>query len=131
MRNATLQKTASDKLQQSPAGIPHLMDVSRGARHFSIQPQTVLMDQALLEEYAEVDAALGQNLIGVILSVLSYHLSTTPGGLSRDQISFNAVRREDALLVDVELELRRSRSGTGERLVLRKIAEHESEFQFA
>jgi hypothetical protein len=108
---------------------PKLIDISRGARHFGIPREAVLIDQALTDEYAEIDTALGQNLVGVVLSVLSYHLSIAPGGVLHDRISFCAVRREDSVFVDVELEVLRSRNLNGERLVLHKVAEHQSDFQ--
>lgn len=131
MTNTALEQNIAShsNLRQTPT--LQLIDISRGALHFGIRSEAVLIDQELVDQYKEVDVTLGQNLIGSILSVLSYHLAAVSSGVPHDHICISAVRREDALVVDVDLEIRRSRGSGGERLVLRKVAEHESEFQFA
>jgi hypothetical protein len=100
-------------------------DVTRGARLHAIRSASVFVDSDVMEDYAEIDVALGQNLAGVILSVLSYHLGINPGGVHDDQITICAIRREDATLVELVLHIERTRRNGMEHIVLRKGEEME------
>jgi hypothetical protein len=91
---------------------------------------SIFINAEMLEEYAELDAGLGQNLAGVILSVLGHHLSLNPGGTHDDKISICAIRREDARVVEVDLGIERRRVGRCETITLNKIEERNSEFAF-
>lgn len=131
MNNTALQSTPISSVNRRPVAPIRLIDISRGARNFGIRSVTVLIDGEVIDSYREVDEKLGHNLIGVILSVLGCHLSMAPGGIPNERISISAVRREDAVLVDIDFQIRRSRSSGGERLVLSAVAERESDIQFA
>src|SRR5690242_20128660 len=88
--------TKSNTRSKPPIGT---IDITRGARLHGICSPAVLIDAEVLEDYVEMDAALGQNLAGVVLAVLACHLEMNPGGTHHDQLTICTVRREDAVTV--------------------------------
>src|ERR1022692_1483152 len=56
----------------------HNADLARGAHFLGLHLPGVYLDADIIREYTEVDHALGQNVIGTILSVLAYELSVRP-----------------------------------------------------
>lgn len=106
------------------------VDISRGARLHGIANTALFIEAKLLDDYAELDAGLGQNLVGVILSVLGHHLSLNPGGTHNDKISVCSIRREDVRVVEVDLGIERRRVRGCETIILTKIAERDSDVDF-
>ncbi len=100
------------------------IDISRGATQFGIRSR-VLLQEELRDAYAEIDPTLGQNVIGIVLTVLACHLAMGQGGLSDDQITVCLIRREDDRLVEVDLGIHRHRQTGRECLSLRQLAERE------
>jgi hypothetical protein len=105
-----------------PVAADRKVDVSRGASQFDIRAQ-VFIEKELLDCYGEIDPALGKNVIGIILSVLSCHLGMGHGSLGDDQITVCLTRREDDCMVEVDLGIRRHRHEGRECMSLRKLAE--------
>lgn len=95
-------------------------DITRGARFCGIQNPQVSIHTEILEDYSEIDSSLGQNLVGVILSVLTCHLELNPGGTRDDQITVCVIRRDDAAQVELHLSLQRSRRQGIEHILLVK-----------
>lgn len=100
------------------------IDVTRGATPFGIRSQ-VFLEEELRDAYAEIDPALGQNVIGSILAALSCYLAMGQGTLSDDQITVCLLRRADDRLVEVDLEVHRHRRAGRECLSLRQLTERE------
>jgi hypothetical protein len=99
-------------------------DISRGATEFGLRAQ-VLLEEEMRDAYAEMDPALGQNVIGSVLAVLACHLAMGEGGRSEDRISVCLLRRSDDRLVEVDLAIHRHRRAGRECLSLRGVAERE------
>jgi len=106
------------------------INLARGARLFGIHPQEVCVDSEVLDDYAEPDATLGQNIAGVILSVLACHIAVNPGGFRGRPILVCLLRREDARLVEVELQVHRLCHRQDESLQLRQTGERILDVQF-
>ncbi len=101
-------------------------DISRGACLFGICPR-VYLNLQLVDDYAELDPSLGQNVVGVVLSVLSHHLATRRAGLGDDAITVCLQRREDGQLVEVDLAVRRRRKQGRECLMVSRTTERTME----
>ncbi len=99
------------------------IDFSRGAADLDLRRQRVLLDTALLDDYAEPDRGLGLNTGGVILRVLAQHLASCPGGGGDDSIIVCLHRREDGQRVEVQLAVKRSRRQGQECLLLSRLGE--------
>lgn len=101
------------------------VDLSRGARRFGLPVETLFLEGSVLNDYAELDPALGYNVAGTILSVLHNQVRQI-GGLD-EFVTVCLVRREDARAVELELALKhRKRFGRG-CIMLRKSAERPTE----
>lgn len=100
------------------------IDYSRGAAAFGIRKHPVWMDADLVMDYGEPDPTLGRNVGGVILSVLARHLDAE-SGLDGDIITVCLLRREDAKIVEVDLQITRNRHQGTARLLLSKVEERE------
>lgn len=98
--------------------LPNSIDITRGARLIGIDRPRIAVQSDVLENYCELDSALGQNLTGVILSVLACHLGNNPGGTYDDRIEVCALRRDDAAPVEISLELHRFRDRGSEYILL-------------
>lgn len=98
-------------------------DITRGARLMGIHGPKVSIQSEVLENYCELDGALGQNLAGVILSVLACHLDQNPGGTFDDRVLVCAIRRDDGTPVEIGLEIQRFRDCGVEHIVLVRIGE--------
>ena len=96
-------------------------DVSRGARNLAIRSPAVFLEWAVLKNYAELDFTLGQNVVGVILSVLYFHQAGGGPGQDPDSIIVCLVRREDQQVVELPLAIDRRRVGGGKGLYLRRL----------
>jgi hypothetical protein len=107
------------------------IDISRGAGSFGVRAKAVFIESNVLDDYAEIDFGLGQNVVGNILSVLRCHLSAGFGGRAVDTITVSLLRRDDAQIVELDLEVNRARQGGVERLLLRKVTEREINFESA
>lgn len=94
-----------------------LMDVSRGARLHRLNEQ-VYLDPVVLDNYSEIDPALGRNLVGCVLSVLAQHVTANPGGGADEHLPVAVRRREDGGEVELLLSLSRSRRSGQLALVL-------------
>jgi hypothetical protein len=103
------------------------IDITRGARLHGICSSEVIIEAEILEDFAEMDVALGQNLVGVVLAVLACHLEMNSGGTHRDQVTICTVRREDAVTVELDLQITHTRRQGRERIFLRKGEEREVE----
>jgi hypothetical protein len=118
--------TASPNTNLSVIKPANVIDISRGAYLFGICPQ-VYLNLQLVTDYAELDPNLGQNAVGVILSVLSHHLATGRAGLGDDAITVCLQRREDGQLVEVDLAVRRRRNQGRECLIVSRAGERNME----
>ncbi|MGA2246000.1 MAG: hypothetical protein ABSH48_13450 [Verrucomicrobiota bacterium] len=79
------------------------VDLSRGALHFNLPHLTVLLDEAIVRDYGELDPALGLNVCGQVLSVLGRHVAANRGGGPNDMLSVGLRRRADNHKVEVSL----------------------------
>ncbi len=125
MSTNTLEQTQSRPDRRPP--VVRNMDLTRGAVHFGIRHQRVLLASEVIEDYREIDGSLGYNAAGQILSVLARHIALAPGGGGDDTFSVLLQRREDAQAVKVQLAVVRSRRHGQACLVLHQLAEHEFE----
>jgi hypothetical protein len=80
---------------------------------------------AVPPDYDEIDLSLGRNVVGQILSVLSQHIASSPGGGRDDTITAGVRRRDDERDVELTLSVIRSRRQGQECLLLFKLGEHE------
>lgn len=117
MNTNTLEQTSLRPATQAPAAKINYTDLSRGASLNGLRA-SVFVETRVLEEYAELDSALGQNTAGVILAVLGCHL-VTGNGIGDDRLSACLIRRKDGQLIEVDLMLLRRRQAVGECLYLR------------
>ncbi len=97
------------------------IDLSRGARLFGLSMDSLLLEGALLNDYSEMDPAVGYNVVGTILSVLGQQVRRE-GGVG-DLVSVCVRRREDARPVEVELEVKRRRRFGRGCILLRRAKE--------
>jgi len=97
---------SSSQTQSNPSSTDETtIDLSLGAGQFGI-PVPLIAPSRLIEEYAEVHPALGYNVAGIILSLVSNHLAgAEPGANGPETMTACLVRREDGAIVEVELEL--------------------------
>jgi hypothetical protein len=98
-----------------------LTNLSRGARRFAIRAGSVFIESGVLDDYAATDPALGYNVAGVILCALARRLPS--GGLGEETLAVCLLRRDDALVVELHLQLQRTHRAGIECLVLRKSSE--------
>jgi hypothetical protein len=122
--NITCNTPPSTLTVTRPATANRSIDISRGASQLGI-PSRVFLEEEVLDAYAEIDPALGQNVIGVIFAVLSCHLALGQGSLGDDQMTVCLNRREDSRMVEVDLGIRRHRHAGRECLSLRRVAERD------
>jgi hypothetical protein len=92
-------------------------DLTREAVHCCIQA-SVFLESRVLEEFAELDPALGHNVAGVIFSVLACHLAGGHGA-GDDRLTICLTRRSDGRPIELDLMLFRRRQEDGERFYLR------------
>lgn len=118
-------KTSSLPLGCNRRPVQPQTDLTRGAAQFCIRRAAVSVETRILNDYAEIDPALGMNTAGVILTVLVCHIAMAPGGSAEDRITVCLQRRNDEHLVEVDLAIRRSRAAGGERLLLQFETERE------
>ncbi len=104
-------------------GTGSFVDFSRGAAELGLRRQRVLLESAMLDDYAEPDTSLGLNTGGLILRVLAQHLAACPGGGGDDSIEICLQRRDDGQPVEVQLSVKRSRRQGQEYLVLSRLGE--------
>ena len=102
------------------------MDLTRGANRLGIRAR-VLIEAKILEDYGEIDNALGHNTAGLVLSVLSHRLASGNAGLANDLLTVGLVRRQTGASVELDLSLRRTRAGDQECFTLRLADEREAE----
>jgi len=100
-------------------------DVTRGARRVGIHAR-VQLDSSLLENYSEPDRRLGLNTAGVVLSVLSAYLKAGNASTPNNVLTACLIRCADRALLDVDISVRRFRSGGEECFSLRKLTEREA-----
>jgi hypothetical protein len=133
MNNTSSQQTTPQQSNRPATrhAATSYVDLSRGATEFGISGQTVRLDADVIEGYAELDSALGRNVGGVVLSVLSRHLAAQPGGFEGDIVTACLLRREDAEPVEVDLRLTRTRYQGTSRLVLTKVEERQTSLESA
>ena len=113
----TLEPNSTHPAQRLPAAKIHYTDLTRGAALCGIRP-TVLLETRVLEEFAELDPALGSNPAGIILAVLGFHLINGHAA-GDDRLTVCLVRRRDGRQVEVDLMLLPRRQAGGERIYLR------------
>lgn len=100
------------------------LDLSRGARHYHLEPQNLWLAVEVWEEYGEVNWALGLNVAGEILSGLAGQYAYCPEGMSEGVMRVALRRRKDDELVEVELQIHRVAGGAkGSLVLLRKVGE--------
>jgi hypothetical protein len=103
---------------------PTLVDVTRGARLLRID-ESVFLDASIADDYAEVDRTLGHNAIGIVLRVLSQHLTGAPGGGGDETLTIALRRRGDGCEVELHLNLSRSRRAGQPCLILVRAGERQ------
>jgi hypothetical protein len=103
---------------------PDYTDLSRGAFHQGLVPETVFIASIVLDEYAEIDPCLGRNLAGAVLDSLRVRLAESPR-LQAESLTLSVARRDDGEIVDLELRVERFRLRGHECLVLEKAGEGE------
>ncbi len=79
----------------------------------------MIIDNELVDTYAELDSSLGHNVIGAILTVVASHLATGQQFLGDDVLLVDLRRRQDGEPVEVTLSVSRSRKSGRECLSLR------------
>ena len=100
-------------------------DLTRGAIQHGLRNQKVLVATEILDDYREIDPALGLNAAGQILTVLARHIQLTPGGGRKENLSVCLRRREDDREVELFLTLVRSRRQGAQCLQLFKLGDRE------
>ena len=109
----------------------HPLDLSRGARHYGIHPDALFVESDVLDDYAEVDVSLGENVVGAILAVLGCQREVRPLRVPDGMFSVCLLRRDDARLVEVGFHLDHVHHRGQDYLVLRKTVELELELESA
>lgn len=99
------------------------VDLGRGAQNFGLRAQ-VELERRVLEDYVELDPGLGENVAGVVLSVLSYDV-LTDGRLGDSRMTICLLRRDSGQPVEVDLGVYRRCHGGQETYVLRFMGERE------
>jgi len=117
----------AEPLLGAPSTAADPVDRSRGARRFGLRRGAVFLDREVLDGYSELDPALGLNVAGTILSVLSCQLAAHPSGGPSESTNVYLLRREDAQVVEVDLQIHRLRRRGRECLLLRKTREQSLE----
>ena len=87
--------------------------------------EPVHLQDSVLEDYTESDPTLGHNVTGIVLRVLSQHISAAPGGGADELLAVALCRREDGVEIDLLLTLSRTRRAGQSCLVLVRAGERE------
>lgn len=117
MNTQTLTQTSLQPSSNASASRINYTDLTRGAALNGIRA-SVLLESRVIEEFAELDPALGHNTAGVVLAVLLSHLAGGNGG-GDDRLTVCLTRRSDQSAVEVDVMLLRRRQAGSERLYLR------------
>lgn len=120
MKNIENILTTSQEQTSAPI---HYTDLSRGAAIFGIRAR-VQLESRVLEDYQELDPALGHNVVGAILSVLGCR-EMVGGTLGDSRLSVCLARRESGQTVEVDLGVFRRCHGGQETYFFRFIDERE------
>ena len=104
-------------LAVSPCGATEYTNLSRGALYRGLSLDFLFVDPAIMDDYAEVDPALGQNVAGALLDALQ---SQSQEGLEgrAQTITIALVRRDDGQLVELDIRAESIRLRDYECLVL-------------
>ena len=98
-------------------------DLSRGAAIFGIRAR-VQLESRTLEDYQEMDPAMGHNVVGAVLSVLGCR-EVMGNTLGDGRMSVCLARRDSGQTVEVDLAIYRRCRGGQETYFLRFIDERE------
>ena len=98
-------------------------DLARGAQHYGLRPDPLYVESDVLDNYAEVDVARGENVVGAILAVLAGRPAVGPGPGPAGLITVCLRRRDDGRLVEVDFHLDSIHHLGREHLVLRQAGE--------
>ena len=93
-------------------------DLSRRARYRGLGVDLLFVDSTVLEDYAEIDSALGENFAGAILNALR------GPGLEGQRLRLGAFRRQDGRIVELDLGILRFRLRGQSCAVLERAGEH-------
>jgi hypothetical protein len=84
---------------------PRILDLSIGALQFGI-PVPVSVSSRLLEDYAEIQPVLGLNVVGVVLSLVSYRWASLLAVINTPEtVTACLLRRRDGCVVELDLEI--------------------------
>lgn len=109
--------------EKTPEPARHYVDLSREAATFGLRAQ-VQLERRVLEDHCELDPAAGDNVTGLVLSVLSYD-ALMGGMLSDSRMTLCLVRRDSGQMVEVDIDVQR-RCRNGQNIYfLRFVDEHE------
>jgi hypothetical protein len=114
----------------SPGNAPQLApepltDLTAGATQFGIRVR-VAVPRRLLEGYAPIDPAIGFNTAGILLSLLAFRLAAIRRGEAPGLITACLVRGADGRMVQLDLEVSRTRRAGRSELCLRVVAERDA-----
>jgi hypothetical protein len=123
MNITTIGQPQSGSTTHAPRPFVPQTDLTRGAIQHGLRNQKVLVATEILDDYQEIDQALGLNTAGQILTVLARHIQLTPGGGREENLSVSLHRREDNSEVELFLTLARSRRQGTECLQLFKLVD--------
>ena len=107
----TRNRFFSHSLEPAPPG---WTDLSVGSSQFSIR-LPVLLESRVLQDYGEIEPALGLNTAGLVLSVLSSGLAVSS---EDDRLTVALFRRSDGAFTELQLRFRRGFVAGGQEFLL-------------
>lgn len=117
-----MNNTITKPTTQNPPIIRYT-NLTRGAGLFNIRAG-VQLESRVLQDYTEIDPALGHNVVGAVLSILAHRVLLNDI-LGDSRLTVCLARRDTGQIVEVDLALYRRRRINEETYFLRFVDERE------